>query len=114
MPESLADASEVRVALTTAPPGKARDLAALLVEARLAACVNLVPGVRSLYRWNGDLRDDPETLLVIKTSTDRLVDLAARLRDVHPYEVPELLVLAPDTGAPGYLAWILAETRTEG
>jgi periplasmic divalent cation tolerance protein len=100
----------LRVLLSTAPPGKARDLAAALVEEGLAACVNLVPGVRSLFRWKGALQDDPETLMVIKTAAARLEALAARLGELHPYEVPELLVLAPEAGLPAYLAWAAKET----
>jgi periplasmic divalent cation tolerance protein len=103
----------VRLVLTTAPPGKARELAGRLVEGRLAACVNLVPGLRSLYRWQGTVHDDPETLLLVKTTEDRLADLEGALRALHPYELPEFLILAPDGGA-AWLDWVVASTRADG
>ncbi len=102
----LAPGGAVRVLITTAPPGEARNLARTLVEERLAACVNLVPGLRSIYRWKDAVADDPETLLVIKTSRDRMDDLATRLGERHPYEVPELLAFTPESGLAPYLAWL--------
>ncbi len=108
-PDALIPAADARVLLCTAPPGKARALAGDLVERRLAACVNLVPGLRSVYRWKGDLHDDPETLLVIKTTAERMDALAARLADRHPYEVPELLAFEPTQGLGPYLAWLGAQ-----
>lgn len=105
-PRSLIPADGARVVLCTAPPAKARPLAATLVEERLAACVNLVPGLRSIYRWKADVHDDPETLLIIKTTAEQLDALATRLVDRHPYEVPEVLALTPDQGLAGYLAWL--------
>jgi periplasmic divalent cation tolerance protein len=104
--------TDVRVVLVTAPTGDpAAALARLLVDERLAACVNLVPGVRSIYRWEGQVCDDREDLLVIKTASDRMEALVARLREVHPYAVPEVLALAVDAGSTRYLEWVLAETR---
>jgi len=102
--------TDVRVVLVTAPPGDpAVAMARLLVDERLAACVNVVPGVRSIYRWQGQVCDDREDLLVIKTASDRLDALVARVREIHPYAVPEVLALAVDAGAAGYLEWVLAE-----
>ena len=82
--------------------------------ARLAACVNLVPGVRSFYRWQGEVHDDPEVQLLIKTEADRLEELEAWLREHHPYDVPEIVALAIDRGSADYLAWITGQTRPEG
>ena len=107
----LVSAADARILLTTAPPGKAHELARALVEERLAACVNVVPGLRSIYRWEGALHDEPESLLIVKTTRDRLEALSARLAALHPYETPEVLVLTPDTGAAAYLAWLERETR---
>ena len=104
----MAAAKGVRVLLCTAPPGKASEIAHSLVEARLAACVNLVPGLRSVYRWKGAVCDDPETLLIIKTTDDRQTALARRLTELHPYEVPELLSLPPGAGLTSYLSWVAA------
>ncbi len=72
--------------------------------------MNLVPGLRSIYRWKGEIADDPETLLVMKTSTGRLAALAERLQTLHPYEVPEFLALEPDQGLESYLAFVGEQT----
>lgn len=101
---------EVRLLLSTAPPGKARPLAGALVEERLAACVNLVPGLRSVYRWKDDVLDEPETLLLIKTTAGLVDTVRTRLGELHPYEVPELLVFGPETGLAAYLAWVAEAT----
>ncbi len=101
----------VRVVLVTAPdaPTAAR-LGRALVEERLAACANLVPGVRSIYRWQGDVREDAEVLLVLKTRTERCAALAARVKDLHPYELPEVLELPATGGSDAYLAWVRTES----
>ena len=103
--------SEVRVVLVTAPDlDTASALARTLVEERLAACANLVPGVRSIYRWQGEVQDDAEVLLVVKTRAGRCDALAARVRDLHPYDVPEVVVLPVGGGSRGYLEWVIAES----
>ena len=103
-------ASPVRLALSTAPDAETgARIARALVEERLAACVNLVPGIRSLYRWQGAIQDDTEVMLVIKTRHDRVDALADRLRALHPYEVPELLALPVEAGLAPYLDWVAAE-----
>jgi periplasmic divalent cation tolerance protein len=81
-----------------------------LLEARLVACVNLLPRVRSLYRWQGAIEDASEVLAVMKTRRERLPELEAALIELHPYEVPELLVLAVASGAASYLEWLATET----
>ncbi|MGH9324951.1 MAG: divalent-cation tolerance protein CutA [Vicinamibacteria bacterium] len=81
-------------------------LARALLDRRLAACVNILPAVRSLYRFRGKLEDDREHLLVIKTRADRYDALAAAVSELHPYEVPELVALAVERGAENYLAWV--------
>ncbi len=106
---ALAPGDDVRLVLSTVPPGEARLLARRLVEDRLAACVNVVPGLRSVYLWKGAVADEPETLLLIKTSRARLAALAARLGELHPYEVPELLAFTPESGLPAYLGWIATQ-----
>jgi periplasmic divalent cation tolerance protein len=107
-------AHDVRVCLLTAPDADtARRVARALVEERLAACVNVVPGVRSIYRWEGAVHEDAELLLVAKTSQDRLAALAERLAVLHPYALPELVAITPSGGSARYLDWVRAETRTE-
>ena len=95
------------IALSTI--GSAEDaerLARALVERRLAACVNVVPGVVSHYLWKGELQRDEERLLVIKTRAERLDALRAALVELHPYEVPELVALEITDGLEPYLAWL--------
>jgi periplasmic divalent cation tolerance protein len=101
-----------RVVLVTAPDqAVGLALARALVERRLAACANLVPGVRSIYRWEGTVQDDAEVLLVIKTTADRLAELEKALAELHPYDVPECVALEPASVEARYLSWLVAETR---
>ncbi len=101
------------VVLITAPADgeAAAKLARTLVEERLAACVNRVPGLVSTYWWQGKIEEDREELLIIKTSEDRLEALLERVPELHPYAVPEVLALPVEKGHPPYLDWLLAETR---
>ncbi|MDX1556567.1 MAG: divalent-cation tolerance protein CutA [Xanthomonadales bacterium] len=99
------------VALCACPDGDtAERMAKGLVEARLAACVNIVSGVRSLYRWQGKVQDDAETLMVIKSTAPRIEALTAWLRANHPYEVPEVVCLPVVGGSAEYLDWVASET----
>lgn len=77
-----------------------------LVEERLAACVNVVPGARSVYVWEGALQETGEAVLMIKTRRDRYPDLARRIRELHSYSVPEIVVLSIDAGAQAYVDWV--------
>ncbi len=105
----VVDSAATRVVLVTAPDAEVgRSIACALVEERLAACVNLIPGVLSVYRWEGALTQDEELLLVIKTSAARLPDLERRLAALHPYDVPECVTLAPERVEARYAAWLLA------
>ena len=104
MPES------VRVLLCTAPPDRAEALAGELVERRLAACVNVIAGVVSRYRWQGKLERDEESLLVIKCDESRVEELIAALPELHPYDVPELLSLPVEKGNPAYVDWVRRES----
>ncbi len=88
----------------------AAKIARTLVEEKLAACVNRLPGVLSTYRWQGEIHEDTEVLLVIKTTRERFDALRARLVDLHPFEVPELVALKIVDGLPAYLDWLSAET----
>ena len=95
------------VVLCTCPDeDSAATVASVLVSENLAACVNRVPGVRSTYCWQGELKDHAEVLLVIKTSSDRLVTLTARIEQLHPYEVPEIIALKIEDGSERYLDWL--------
>jgi periplasmic divalent cation tolerance protein len=93
--------------LTTCASAEDADrLSRLLVERRLAACVNAVAGVTSTYRWQGRLQQDQETLLVIKTTEERYATLEQVLREHSTYELPEVLAVSVQSGSPGYLAWL--------
>jgi periplasmic divalent cation tolerance protein len=101
---------EVRVAFITAPELEtASRIARALVEERLAACVNLLPGIRSVYRWEGTIEEDAEVLLVVKTRADRAGALVDRVIALHPYDVPEVVLLPAVGGSPTYLDWVRKE-----
>jgi periplasmic divalent cation tolerance protein len=100
-----------RIVLTTANAEEAGRLGRTLVEERLAACVSLVPGVESIYRWKGEVEKAAETLMVIKTEGDLLGALEARLHELHSYETPEFLVLKVEAGSHPYLEWLQGSLR---
>ncbi len=93
---------------TAGSPEEAARISHELVERRLAACVSRVPGLLSVYRWQGAVEEADEILLLIKTSTDRLPGLEAALRELHSYDVPEFLVLPVASGSQAYLDWLFA------
>ncbi len=96
-----------RLILCTCPDrDTALRLAEALVEERLAACVNLLPGLTSVYRWEGRIQHDSEVLLLIKTVEARVEPLTDRLRLLHPYEVPEIIALPIVSGSSDYLNWV--------
>ncbi len=104
--------SSLIVVLCTAPDEEvAQRLARGLVEARLAACVNAIPGVTSFYRWQGKVESDAEVQLVIKTRPERFAELAEWLHEHHPYEVPEIVALPTEAVSDAYLRWAIEETR---
>jgi periplasmic divalent cation tolerance protein len=108
--------SEIRalVVLSTFPDAEqAARVARTLVDERLAACVNLIATVRSIYRWQGAVQDDAEALAVIKTTADRYPALAARLAELHPYEVPEIIAVPLAGGHTSYLAWLAGQVALE-
>ena len=95
------------IALTTLPAdADAAEFGRTLVDERLAACVNLLPVMESVYRWEGKIEFEAERQIVIKTSRDRVADLWDRVRELHPYEVPEFVILAIVDGNDAYLRWI--------
>lgn len=102
------DAASIRIALTTTGTvEEGQRLARVLVERRLAACVNVIPNLTSVYRWQGAIEEASEVLLLIKTTKEMLGALESFLRENHSYEVPEFLVLDVDSGSQPYLDWLL-------
>ena len=105
----MSDATAVILLTTIGATADVEPLARALVEERLAACVNVLPPMQSFFRWEGAVQRDEERQIVIKTSLSRLEQLQIRLRALHPYELPEMLVLSA-RGSADYLAWIREST----
>jgi periplasmic divalent cation tolerance protein len=96
-----------RIVLTTAgSEEEARKMATALVERRLAACVNIVPQVTSIYRWQGKVEESAEWLLIVKTTAEAFKNVQEAITQLHSYEVPECISLAIEDGSPNYLQWI--------
>jgi periplasmic divalent cation tolerance protein len=102
--------SKIVVLVTCGGMETAEKISKALIEKRLAACVNIISGVRSLYRWEGKVQDDNEWLMLIKTREECFEELKALVLDLHPYEVPEIVSLPIGKGHQEYLAWIERET----
>jgi periplasmic divalent cation tolerance protein len=106
-----AAASGVVLAISTAPDADtAARIGRALVQERVIACANLVPGVTSVYRWNGAVHEDGEVLLLMKTRPEHVPRLKARIAELHPYDVPELIVAPVVDGLAAYCAWVRNET----
>ena len=103
------------VVLITCPDeGSAREVAETLLRERLAACVSMIPGVRSSFWWQGAIEEAEEVLLVVKARVEHLGELVEAVKEVHPYEVPEVIALPIIGGHEGYLDWARRETAREG
>ncbi len=103
--------SEISIVMVTA--GSAEEAATIgrtLIEERLAACANIVPGIRSIYRWKGKIYDEQEFLIIIKTRTSHFEAVQKRVKELHSYEVPEIISFPVAQGLPQYLEWVQAET----
>ncbi|AZI43087.1 divalent-cation tolerance protein CutA [Deinococcus psychrotolerans] len=96
------------VVMVTVPPAGAAELARGLVEHRLAGCVNIVPGLQTVYRWGNEVAEEPETLLIIKTNGERYPELERYIKEHHPYEVPEIVALPVDRSSPEFSQWLNA------
>jgi periplasmic divalent cation tolerance protein len=104
--------TDALLVFTTLPSAdKAAELAKLLVNERLVACANLLPAIRSIYRWQGELHDENEVLVLLKTRAEHLERLKLRILEVHPYEVPEVLAVPVESGYQPYLDWLAGETK---
>jgi periplasmic divalent cation tolerance protein len=101
------------VLITAGSQEEAEAIARALVAERLAACVNVVPGITSIYRWQGKVQRDQEWLLVVKSRRDVLDNLVQRVQELHSYDLPEIIALPLVGGSAPYLAWLVGEVREE-
>jgi len=106
-------ALEPVVCLVSAPPADAARIAAALVERELAACVNVLPGARSIYRWQGEIHADEEALLVLKSTRAALAGIDRALQEIHPYDTFELVALEVTAGSEPYLEWLTASVAPQ-
>ena len=104
-------AKDVLVVLVTCPPDKAQGIAEALVEERVAACVNVVPSLSSVYRWKGAVHHEDEAMLLVKTTTDRFEALKQAVLMHHPYELPEVIAVSVDRGHTPYLEWVIESSH---
>ena len=102
---------DIMVVLVTVPADQSESLSRTVVEEGLCACVNVVPGVRSFFRWQGKVDTAEEHLMVIKTTSAALELLQDRLVVLHPYDVPEVIALPVAAGLPAYLSWVVESVR---
>lgn len=103
----------IRLVMVTFPSSElATTIGRAVIEERLAACVNLIPAVRSIFRWQDKISDETEVLAVFKTTADVVTPLIERVAQLHPYDVPEAIVIDVVDGLPPYLAWVAAAVAT--
>jgi len=98
--------NEILILSTTDSMELAKKIASALVEAKEAACVNIVPGIRSIYRWEGKVCDEGEFLLLIKSAAEKFESIRSRIRMLHTYQVPEVIALPIIAGDPAYISWL--------
>jgi len=103
----------LRVVYVTVPTALAEKMARSLVENRLCACVNVIASVKSFYYWKDELKSEPESLLIVKTTQTKIDDLIKFVRKNHPYEVPEIITLRVAEGLPDYVDWVIEEMGKE-
>ena len=105
---------DVLLVLTNVPDeASAKTIARVVVEGKYAACVNVLPAVQSIYRWQGALEEATEVTLLIKTTRERYGELEAAIKGAHPYDVPEIIAMPVVAGLPSYLSWVVSETKKE-
>jgi periplasmic divalent cation tolerance protein len=110
----MATMEQALLILTNMPDAQsAHALARKLVELKLAACVNILPGVQSIYRWQGGMEEANEITLLIKTSHVRYAEIESAIKASHPYQVPEIIAVPIVAGLPNYLGWIAQETKKD-
>lgn len=108
------DSTASMIYVTCGSVNEAREIGDAIVRARLAACANIIEGMRSLYWWEGDVQEDAETVLILKTTEERVPDVTERVRALHSYDVPCVVEIPLGGGNPDYFAWITAEASGTG
>ena len=103
----------MRFIICTAPPGAALAILQKLLDERLVACGNIIPGLRSLYRWEGQLQDEPEELILMESSDERFRAAMERIAALHPYSVPKIVSLEADAAHDAYATWVREMTTPE-
>jgi len=104
-------ADEIVVFITTSNPEEASKIARALVEERISACVNIIKGIRSIYRWQKEVQDEEEALLIVKTRGELFERLEKRVRELHSYTVPEVIAISISEGSAPYLKWLRESTE---
>ena len=105
--------NEILILCTTDKPALAQEIASALVDFREAACVNIIPGIRSVYRWEGKVCDEGECLLIIKSSAEKFEAVRATILNLHSYEVPEIIAVPITGGDPDYLDWFRSSISSQ-
>ncbi len=103
----------MRLVIVTVPQNKASEIGRTIVEERLAACANIIPSIRSIYTWKGNIEDEEESMMFFKTADSAIVELINRIKALHPYDIPEIIsfeILDKDSNTD-YLAWILESVK---
>lgn len=100
--------SDELIGFVTCPPGKGQEIAHIVVSEKLVACVNILPSIRSIYLWNDKIENEEEQLLIVKTLKSKWKQFENRMKEIHPYEVPEIISFSIDEAYPPYLEWIRA------
>jgi periplasmic divalent cation tolerance protein len=106
----MEDAKEIVVFITASSEDEAANIAQTLVESKLAACVNIIRNVRSIYRWQGNIEDNAEVLMVVKTRKQHCSSLKEKVKELHSYDVPEVIALPIIEGSKDYLKWLQEST----
>jgi periplasmic divalent cation tolerance protein len=109
MPEQME--KEIVIFITASNEDEAARIAHSLVEARLAACANIVNNIRSIYKWKGSVQDDTEVLMIVKTRKSLFSAISVKVRELHSYDVPEIIALPIIDGSPDYLNWLKESTE---
>jgi periplasmic divalent cation tolerance protein len=99
------------VYMTASSEDEAAKIAHILVDERLAACVNIIKGLRSIYRWEGKIADEPEVMMIAKTTSEQFAALEARVRELHSYDVPEVIAIPITRGSEKYMRWIVDSVK---